>query len=175
MFGTRSRLRLLSAAALVLLVPSLLDAGLFRGRRAVVPCPPPPECAPVPPEVAIRAVLDAQVAAWNKGDLDGFMRGYWKSPDLSFFSVDPEKPGGTRTRGWQATMDRYQKKYRAEGKEMGTLAFSELEIDVLGPDSAVVRGRFRLKMKEKEPTGLFTLVFRRFPEGWRIVHDHTAG
>jgi ketosteroid isomerase-like protein len=169
MFRTPSRVSLLTAAALVLLVPSLLDAGLFRGRRAVVPCPPAPECAPVPPEVAIRAVLDAQVAAWNKGDLEGFMRGYWNSPELSFFS------GGTRTRGWQATMDRYQKKYRAEGKEMGTLTFSELEIDVLGPDSALVRGRFRLKLSEKEPTGLFTLVFKRFPEGWRIVHDHTAG
>jgi beta-aspartyl-peptidase (threonine type) len=169
MFRTPSRLRLLSAAALVLLVPSLLDAGLFRGRRAALPCPPPPECAPVPPEVAVRAVLDAQVAAWNKGDLEGFMRGYWNSPELSFFS------GGTRTRGWQATMDRYQKKYRAEGKEMGALTFSELEIDVLGPDSAVVRGRFRLKMSKEEPTGLFTLLFRRFSDGWRIVHDHTSG
>jgi beta-aspartyl-peptidase (threonine type) len=165
---TSRRLSLLTAAALVLLVPSLLDAGLFRNRRAV-PCPPVPECAPVPPDVAIRAVLDAQVAAWNRGDLEGFMRGYWNSPELSFFS------GGTRTRGWQGTMDRYQKKYRAEGKEMGSLAFSELEIDVLGPDSAVVRGRFRLKLSKEEPTGLFTLVFRRFPEGWRIVHDHTSG
>jgi ketosteroid isomerase-like protein len=166
---TSRRLSLLVAAAFVLLVPSLLDAGLFRGRRAVVPCPPVPECAPIAPEAAIRAVLDAQVAAWNKGDLEGFMRGYWNSPELSFFS------GGTRTRGWQATLDRYQKKYRAEGKEMGTLTFSELEIDVLGTDSAVVRGCFRLKMSKEEPTGLFTLVFRRFPDGWRIVHDHTSG
>src|SRR5689334_4167030 len=100
---TSRRRTLLVAAAFVLLVPSLLDAGLFRGHRTV-PCPPPPEWVPaVPPQQAIRAVLDGQVVAWNRGDLDGFMRGYWNSPELSFFS------GGTRTRGWQATMDRYQK------------------------------------------------------------------
>ena len=104
MFRTPSRLSLLTAAALVLLVPSLLDAGLFRGRCAVVPCPPPPECAPVPPEVAIRAVLDAQVAAWNKGDLDGFMEGYWNSPDLSFYS------GRDKKKGWKETRDRYMRR-----------------------------------------------------------------
>ena len=126
------------------------------------------EPKPAPAKDAIRAVLDAQVVAWNKGDLDGFMKGYWKSKDLTFFS------GGTKTSGWEATLERYQKKYKADGKEMGQLTFSELDIDVLSADSAVVRGRWKLKLSKDEPGGLFTLLFKRFPDGWRIVHDHTS-
>jgi beta-aspartyl-peptidase (threonine type) len=156
---------MLSAAACVLLLPSLLDAGLFRGRRVII-CPPP-EC--VSPEAEIRAVLDGQVAAWNRGDLEGFMGGYWNSPDMSFYS------GADKRRGWQATLDRYQKRYRGEGKEMGKLDFSEIDVQPLGPDSALVRGRWHVKMTKEELGGLFTLIFRRFPEGWRIVHDHTSG
>ena len=117
---------------------------------------------------AIRKVLDDQVAAWNKGDLEGFMAGYWQSPDLSFFS------GNTRTRGWQGTLDRYRKRYQAEGREMGKLTFTELQVDVLAPDSALVRGRFQLELRKERPTGLFTLIFRKLPGGWRIVHDHTS-
>jgi beta-aspartyl-peptidase (threonine type) len=118
---------------------------------------------------AIRQVLDNQVAAWNKGDLEGFMKGYWSSPRLSFFS------GNTRTQGWQPTLARFRKRYQAEGKEMGRLRFEDVEIDVLSADAAMVRGRFRLQLKKEKPTGLFTLLFRRLPEGWRIVHDHTSG
>jgi beta-aspartyl-peptidase (threonine type) len=144
------------------------------------PCLPPPDCRPVEVLVpsradrdrevtaAVRRVLDEQVAAWNKGDLDAFMKGYWSSPRLSFFS------GNNQMRGWQATLDRYRKRYQAEGKEMGRLRFEGVEIEVLGPDAALVRGRFRLVMKKEKPTGLFTLLFRRLPEGWRIVHDHTS-
>src|SRR5437867_13449882 len=72
---------------------------------------------------AIRKVLDHQVIAWNKGDLRGFMDGYWQSPDLSFYS------GKNKTKGWQATLDRYRKKYQGEGKEMGKLTFSELDVE----------------------------------------------
>lgn len=161
------RLPLLTAVILVMLVPAWLDAGWLRNRRTVPGCPAP-EFVAIPPQQAIRAVLDEQVAAWNKGDLEGFMQGYWASPDLSFFS------GSTKTHGWQATLERYQKKYRAEGKEMGKLTFSELDIEMLGPDSALVRGRWQLKLSKEEPGGLFTLIFKRFPEGWRIVHDHTS-
>ena len=120
------------------------------------------------PKELIQEVLDAQVAAWNKGDLEGFMVGYWKSPDLSFFS------GSTKTRGWQATFDRYRARYQAEGQEMGKLTFSEIEIDVLGPDSAWVRGRWKLVTSKETLGGLFTLVFKKVPDGWRIVHDHTS-
>lgn len=119
---------------------------------------------------AIQDVLDAQVAAWNRGDLEEFMKGYWRSPELTFFS------GKEIHAGWQATIDRYRKRYQAEGRDkMGTLSFNELKIELLGPDSAFVRGRWKL-LTGKEPLGgLFTLVFRKKQDGWRIVHDHTSG
>jgi beta-aspartyl-peptidase (threonine type) len=116
----------------------------------------------------IRAVLDAQVVAWNKGDLEGFMNGYWRSPELTFTS------GATLTKGWDETLARYKKRYQSEGREMGTLAFSDLEIQTLGPDSALVRGQWKLTLKDASPGGRFTLILRRFPEGWRIIHDHTS-
>jgi ketosteroid isomerase-like protein len=119
-------------------------------------------------KAAIRQVLDAQVAAWNRGDLKGFMAGYWNSPELSFSS------GKDKTRGWEATYERYRKRYQSEGREMGQLSFNELEIELLGPGSAYVRGRWKL-ITSKEPLGgLFTLIFKKLPEGWRIVHDHTS-
>jgi len=120
-------------------------------------------------EAAVRAVLDEQVAAWNRGDLEGFMAGYWNSPDLVFQS------GANRTQGWQATLERYRRRYQGEGKEMGRLRFDELEVQVVGPEAAFVRGRWRLVMKDgTEPNGLFTLLLRRIDGAWRIVHDHTS-
>lgn len=116
----------------------------------------------------IRAVLDRQVEAWNRRDLEAFMSGYWNSPELSFYS------GGTKTAGWKETLDRYRNTYQSEGREMGRLDFSDIKIEMLGPASALVRGRWRLKMQSSEPNGLFTLIFRRMPEGWKIVHDHTG-
>jgi beta-aspartyl-peptidase (threonine type) len=125
----------------------------------------------------IQRVLDDQVTAWNKGDLERFMAGYWKSDELTFYS------GGDKTFGWQATFDRYKKRYQSEGREMGTLAFRELQIEPLGPDSAVVRGRWRLVFVKPEGWfgrlssirgGLFTLIFKKKPQGWCIVHDHTS-
>jgi ketosteroid isomerase-like protein len=151
MFTSR-RLTLLAAAVLVLAVSS--EPASSEEEKSA--------------KDTIRAVLDAQVFAWNKGDLEGFMKGYWQSKDLTFYS------GGTKTTGWQATLERYQKKYKADGKEMGQLTFSELDIDVFSPDAAVVRGRWKLKMSKEEPGGLFTLIFKRFPDGWHIVHDHTS-
>ena len=117
----------------------------------------------------IDHVLHAQQDAWNRHDLDGFMAGYWNSPQLTFFS------GATERDGWQATMDRYRAAYASPGHEMGKLEFSGLKIEVLGADSAFVRGAGQLTMPDgKMPHGLFTLVFRKFPEGWKIVHDHTS-
>jgi hypothetical protein len=121
-----------------------------------------------PPQTAIRQVLDDQVAAWNRGDLPGFMAGYWKSEQLSFYS------GKDKQSGWQETFDRYQARYQGEGKEMGKLSFSELDIQVLNSETALVRGRWKVVMKKETPEGLFTLVVKRFPTGWRIVHDHTS-
>ena len=119
-------------------------------------------------EPAVRAVLEGQQQAWNRGDLDGFMTGYWKDDRLTFYS------GDAITRGWQATLDRYRKRYQAEGKEMGKLAFSELQVAQLGADHALVKGRWQLTLKDGTPGGLFTLILRKRPEGWRIVHDHTS-
>ena len=114
-------------------------------------------------------MLTAQIDAWNRGDLDGYMAGYWKSPDLIFFS------NATETRGWQPTLDRYRASYQAAGKQMGTLDFPEMNILPLGPEAAMVRGRWRLKMPDgKELTGMTSVIFRKLPEGWRIVHDHSS-
>ena len=118
---------------------------------------------------AIRAVLDKQVEAWNAGRLEPFMEGYWKSPELSFFS------GGRKLQGWDATLDRYRKTYQSEGRQMGRLSFSELDILQLGSGAAVVRGRWELVLSDgTRPGGLYTLIFRRFRDSWRIIHDHTS-
>ena len=120
------------------------------------------------PEQQIRNVLDNQVEAWNRRDLDEFMRGYWRSEELSFFS------DATRLAGWQATIERYRRRYQGEGREMGQLDFSELRIEMLGPLAAFVRGHWHLKLTNGDPAGIFTLIFRKFPDGWKIVHDHTS-
>jgi beta-aspartyl-peptidase (threonine type) len=120
-------------------------------------------------EAEIKTVLQDQVKAWNRGDLDGFMKGYWQSDDLTFFS------GKDRTQGWKATLERYRKKYQAEGKEMGELSFSDLDVRLAGDSTAWVRGRWKLEMKKETVGGLFTLIFEKKADGWRIVHDHTSG
>jgi beta-aspartyl-peptidase (threonine type) len=114
-------------------------------------------------------VLDQQVVDWNKGDLDAFLAGYWDSPKVVFQS------GGQRHVGFAAMRERYHRRYRSEGKAMGQLTFSGLEIEPLGPDAALARGGWRLIMPDgTKPGGLFTLIFRKFPDGWKIVHDHTS-
>jgi beta-aspartyl-peptidase (threonine type) len=116
----------------------------------------------------IEALLDNQAAAWNRGDVEGFMAGYWRSAEVSFSS------GKEIFRGWQATLDRYQSRYRANGCEMGQLLLSHLEIDLLNSDSAFARGRWQVSTRQSTMSGLFTLILRKFPEGWRIIHDHTS-
>jgi beta-aspartyl-peptidase (threonine type) len=118
-------------------------------------------------EQSVRAVLDMQVQAWNRGDIEGFMQGYAKSDETVFVS------GDNVTRGWQTVLDRYKKTYDSREK-MGTLEFSELEIKPLGKDAAVALGRWKLTREKDTPHGRFTLIFRRTPDGWRIVHDHTS-
>jgi len=118
---------------------------------------------------AVEKVLRQQAEAWNRRDLEGFMSGYHNSPDLTFFS------NATVTSGWQQTLDRYRKNYQSEGHEMGKLEFADLQIEELGPDAAFVRGSYHLTMSDgKTPHGLFTLILRKFPDGWKIVHDHTS-
>jgi ketosteroid isomerase-like protein len=117
---------------------------------------------------AIQQVLTQQQAAWNRHDLEGFMSGYSNSPNLTFF-------GAKKTSGWQSTLDHYRKRYQGEGHEMGKLEFSELQIEELSPNAAFVRGSWKLLMSDgKAPHGLFTLIFRKFPDGWKIIHDHSS-
>jgi uncharacterized protein (TIGR02246 family) len=115
----------------------------------------------------IRAVMDQQAVAWNNGDIDGFMKGYWNSEKLVFVSGDKV------TRGWQQTLDNYKKSYDSKAK-MGTLTFSDLEVNVLSKDAAVVLGSWSLEREGDHPHGKFTLTFRKLKEGWRIIMDHTS-
>lgn len=123
-----------------------------------------------PPDVAtaVRALLERQVAAWNRGDLEGFMEGYRRSPDLVFVS------GTTVTKGWDAVLARYRQRYQAEGRAMGTLEFRSLVIEPIGTRAALVHGEWRVVSPEQTASGRFTLLVRRFPVGWRIVYDHTS-
>jgi len=114
----------------------------------------------------IQQVLADQVAAWNARNLDGFMAYYWKSEGLTFQS------GPNKLRGWQTMLDRYKNNYT--GDKWGVLSFSDLEVSVLAPDAAYVLGRWKLDGTAQPLGGVFTLVFRKFPEGWRIIHDHTS-
>jgi uncharacterized protein (TIGR02246 family) len=116
---------------------------------------------------AVRAVLDAQRDAWNRGDIEGYMDGYARSEHTVFVS------GDNVTRGWQTVLDRYKKNYNTREK-MGTLTFSELEVTLIGNDAAIVLGRWHLQRANDEPHGRFTLILRRTKQGWKIVHDHTS-
>jgi ketosteroid isomerase-like protein len=115
----------------------------------------------------IQSVLSAQQDAWNRGDIDAFMNGYARSASTVFISEDEVR------RGWETVRDRYRVKYSDRAK-MGALSFSDVDVTMLSPDAAAVLGRWRLKRANDEPHGRFTLIFKRLPEGWRIVHDHTS-
>ena len=115
----------------------------------------------------IQSVLTAQQDAWNRGDIDAFMNGYARSASTVFVSRDEVE------RGWETVRDRYRVKYSDRAK-MGALSFSDTEVTMLSPDAAVVLGGWKLKRATDEPHGRFTLIFKRLPEGWRIVHDHTS-
>lgn len=129
----------------------------------------PASASPADVATAARAVLDAQAKAWNRGDLEGFMAGYWRSPELVFCS------GATVTKGWEETLARYRKRYQSEGREMGRLRFDAIDVIALGEDAAFARGAWRLHMSDgQELHGLFTLLLRRVDGAWRIVHDHTS-
>ena len=120
----------------------------------------------------VRAVLSEQQAAWNEGDLEGFMAGYVQGDSLRFAS------GGNVRYGWQETLEGYQRGY-PDCAAMGTLTFSDLDVDVLSPQHALVFGRWHLARQGEAdadaPQGLFTLLAERQPDGtWRIAADHTS-
>ena len=116
---------------------------------------------------AITAVLTAQQKAWNQGDVDTFLQGYWRSPELTFSGT------GGIARGWDGVLARYKEHY-PNREAMGQLEFSGLEIRFLGKKAALVLGHWHLTRQKGDVGGVFSLVFERFPEGWRIIHDHTS-
>lgn len=116
---------------------------------------------------AIEAVLNAQQTAWNQGDVDAFLVGYWHSPELTFSGSSGV------SRGWDGVLARYRKNY-PDRVAMGQLDFSQLEFRFLGPDAALVLGHWYLKRDNGDIGGVFSLVWQRFPEGWKIIHDHTS-
>jgi ketosteroid isomerase-like protein len=116
---------------------------------------------------SIRAVMEAQQAAWNRGDIDGFMKGYERAETTTFVS------GDEITRGWQTVLDRYKQRYNSPDR-MGMLSFTDLEVQPISPSYALADGRWRLTRAGDSPHGRFTLLFRETPDGWRIAHDTTT-
>jgi ketosteroid isomerase-like protein len=116
---------------------------------------------------AIETVLADQAEAWNRGDLEGFMAGYWRSPELTYTA------GGRVHRGWEQLLDRYRRAY-GEGDALGRLSFDDLEVHPLSADAAWALGRWRLELEADTLGGAYTLVLREVEGQWRIVHDHTS-
>ena len=114
----------------------------------------------------IKTVMDDQIASWNAGSIEGFMAGYWNSEDFTFQS------GNTRVQGWNTLFERYKKNY--SGENQGNLEFTDLKIKVLEKDLAYVLGRWKVTEVPEPGEGLFTLLFKHLPEGWKIIHDHTS-
>jgi ketosteroid isomerase-like protein len=115
---------------------------------------------------SIRGLLNAQAAAWNRGDIDGYMAGYDRSDATMFVGTDV-------TRGWTKVRDRYKAKYDTPAK-MGTLTFSDLDLRPLGENDVVVSGAWMLTRAADTPHGRFTLIVHRTRAGWRIVYDHSS-
>ena len=126
-------------------------------------------------ETAIRAAITAQVAAWNRGDIPAFMQGYEDSPETTFIGTSVRK-------GFQPILERYKTSY-ATRAQMGTLTFSDIDVRLLPgscgkTEMALVTGRFHLDRTQHGATskddGIFSLVWRKGPHGWKIILDHTS-
>ena len=115
----------------------------------------------------IRKILTDQVEGWNRGDIEGFMSGYWNSDSTVFNS------GGNLLKGYGEVLARYKKNYGTK-ELMGELEFSGLVVRSLSATAAVVMGEWKLTRASDEPWGRFTLIVEKKPEGWKITHDHTS-
>ena len=147
----------------LLLLPVLLGLFLSREARSTGQGSASEETS----HAAITNILDEQQSAWNRGDVSSFMRGYWNSPEVTFAG------SGGITRGWESVLARYMREYPDQAA-MGRVNFSIVEVRFLGPDAALVLGQWHLHRSSGDIGGVFSLVFQRLPEGWRIVHDHTS-
>jgi uncharacterized protein (TIGR02246 family) len=144
---------------------ALLAVGSFLAERPLLGKPDEARDAD---RAAIHAVLKAQQAAWNRGDVEAFLVGYWQSSELTFSGSNGV------SRGWDGVRARYKKNY-PDIATMGELDFSDLELRFLGPSAALVLGKWHLKRETAgDLGGVFTLVWQKFPEGWKIIHDHTS-
>jgi ketosteroid isomerase-like protein len=160
----------------VIVLPTVLSIAAIVPVYSATPSPSPaPERAATPSptptqdenEEEVLNVIKKQQIAWNHGDIESFMEGYWRSHDTVFVV------GDTVTRGWQTVHNRYASKYSSRRK-MGQLSFSHLEVHMFGYDGAFVFGRWELERDQDKPHGRFTLIFRKTSDGWKIVHDHTS-
>lgn len=118
-------------------------------------------------ESAAQKLLTDQVTAWNAGDVEEFMKGYWNSDSTEFVS------GGNIVRGYREVLARYKRTYDNREK-MGKLEFAELQIRTISPKSVLATGVWKLHRAKDQPWGRFTLLIEKKPEGWRIIHDHTS-
>lgn len=132
-----------------------------------VGCKPTNEVSAVD-EQAVIQVLKNQELAWNNGDINGFMRGYWNSPKLSFTS------NNTVTTGWNQTWENFQKAYPTQEK-MGELNFEIEQLNQIYNDAYHIIGKFTLTRKDDSPTGFFTLIVKKIDGKWKITSDHTCG
>ncbi|WP_295767761.1 nuclear transport factor 2 family protein [uncultured Mucilaginibacter sp.] len=116
---------------------------------------------------AIINVLETQRQAWNKGDLESFMKSYWKSDSLLFVGKSGPKYG------WQTTLDNYRKGYPSKAA-MGYLTFNILKVELLSANHAFVLGGWHLKRANDNPEGYFTLWLRKIKGEWKVVADHSS-
>jgi len=153
----RVRQRIVFSLALCLIAP------------AVSTCIRTPQSAANDEQIAgaVRAIMEAQQTAWNRGDIEAFMDGYERADTTTFVS------GDELTRGWQTVLERYKQRYNSR-EQMGTLMFSDLTVKAISPVFAVADGRWQLTRAKDTPHGRFTLVFRRINNDWRIIHDTTT-
>jgi ketosteroid isomerase-like protein len=126
-------------------------------------------------ETAIRAAIQSQTAAWNRADIPAFMQAYEDSPDTTFIGL-------TLRKGYQPILERYRQNYTTR-EQMGTLTFSDLDVRLLpsgcgNSEIALVTGKFHLERTAhgdaKKDDGIFSLVWRKGPSGWKIILDHTS-
>lgn len=163
------------AVAVLMLALAGIGSGSARGQEAAKPEANAATATPADDEAAIREAITAQAEAWNRDDIPGFMQAYENSPETTFI-------GATVRKGYGPILERYRKSY-TNHQQMGTLTFSEVEVRLL-PSScgknefAVVTGRFHLertnKGEVKKDDGVFSLVWRNGPQGWKILLDHTS-
>ncbi|WP_394204229.1 YybH family protein [Shewanella waksmanii] len=119
------------------------------------------------PSDDIAEILAQQEAAWNRGDLDNYMRGYWNNEKLRFVS------GNKFSYGWEKTLAAYKKNY-PDVATLGKLKFTIEETKMLSNYAALVVGRWELKRAKDNPNGVFTLLVERIDDRWVITHDHSS-